>query len=254
MTYRENLKNSVLGLDASIWSRYDYQDHETFRHVTIKEELSKLHYQANLKTILDIGAGSQPYRNHIMNLDLHYVAHDFGEYSENLKNQYFGLHNAETPLHSPDLICDVLEIPEKDKFDLVLCTEVLEHVPNPVELIRKITNLLNDNGYLILTVPGNSWTHQAPYYFSSGLSPFWFEYHLKNMNAKIIKGFVVGNLKTTVYQSMRSLESLHARSLWRILGYLYRKTFDFRYENINCENNLYQAPISQIILIAQKVT
>lgn len=42
--------------------------------------------------------------------------------------------------------------PEK-KYDLVLCTEVLEHVIDKTTFMQKIKNLLSDNGHLILTTP-----------------------------------------------------------------------------------------------------
>jgi SAM-dependent methyltransferase len=39
------------------------------------------------------------------------------------------------------------------QFDLVLLCEVLEHVSNPVELIRNVTKYVKDWGYLYITVP-----------------------------------------------------------------------------------------------------
>lgn len=42
--------------------------------------------------------------------------------------------------------------PEK-KYDLVLCTEVLEHVLDKVGFINRLKGLVRDNGHIILTTP-----------------------------------------------------------------------------------------------------
>ena len=42
---------------------------------------------------------------------------------------------------------------EPDKYDLVACFDVLEHIINDKEAIFKIESLIKDNGFLILTVP-----------------------------------------------------------------------------------------------------
>lgn len=39
------------------------------------------------------------------------------------------------------------------RFDIVLCTEVIEHVAHPDELIRHLKGFLNPGGHLVLTTP-----------------------------------------------------------------------------------------------------
>jgi 2-polyprenyl-3-methyl-5-hydroxy-6-metoxy-1,4-benzoquinol methylase len=46
----------------------------------------------------------------------------------------------------------VFEFPDK-KYDLVLCTEVLEHVLDKVGFINKLKGLVKDGGHIILTTP-----------------------------------------------------------------------------------------------------
>jgi len=43
------------------------------------------------------------------------------------------------------------KIPKNKKFDIVLCTEVLEHVDDPVNLIKKIKKL--SNRFILISVP-----------------------------------------------------------------------------------------------------
>ena len=42
------------------------------------------------------------------------------------------------------------------KFDLIICSEVIEHLNNTQKILKLMKNLLNDNGIIILTVPNNS--------------------------------------------------------------------------------------------------
>jgi SAM-dependent methyltransferase len=57
-----------------------------------------------------------------------------------------------------DVICDVnaqnLRLPFEDRtFDLIICTEVLEHLLWPQQLLRECFRLLSEKGKLILSVP-----------------------------------------------------------------------------------------------------
>lgn len=64
-----------------------------------------------------------------------------------------------------DLIGDVQSMPEvgDETFDTVLCTQVLEHVPDPARAVREIARVLRPGGCLIATVPHLSMIHEAPH-------------------------------------------------------------------------------------------
>lgn len=47
-----------------------------------------------------------------------------------------------------------------EKFDLVIATFVFEHVDNPVELLRKMKNWINDYGKIIIVVPNQESIHR----------------------------------------------------------------------------------------------
>ncbi len=75
----------------------------------------------------------------------------------------------------------------------MLCTEVLEHVPDPVAALKAMVGACRDGGQLIITVPLISLMHQAPYWYSSGLSPFWFQYWSSHLSVEIERLEVFGD-------------------------------------------------------------
>lgn len=65
-------------------------------------------------------------------------------------------------INCPDAIIinsDINEIDfsEDEKFDLIICTAVLEHLENPSKVVSKIFNLLSVNGITVWTVPDPFW-------------------------------------------------------------------------------------------------
>ena len=88
-----------------------------------------------------------------------------------------------------NLVCDIAAIPEPDEsFDAILCSEVLEHVPDPIKVIDEFARLLKPGGKLILTAPFASLVHFAPFHYCSGFSRYWYEHHLT------LRGFQIEEL------------------------------------------------------------
>jgi len=55
------------------------------------------------------------------------------------------------------------KIPVEDGFfDAIICNAVLEHVENPVEIIRELSRVLKSGGYLYLCIPFMQPEHKAP--------------------------------------------------------------------------------------------
>ncbi|MSY15209.1 MAG: methyltransferase domain-containing protein, partial [Actinobacteria bacterium] len=113
-------------------------------------------------TLFDIGAGMQPYRKIAQDAGFVYKSHDFTQYDpKNNENKSVGIHTIGWTYPKQDVVCDILEIPTDEKFDLVICTEVLEHVPDPVSSLKKLFALAAEGGHVLITVPFGSMTHQA---------------------------------------------------------------------------------------------
>lgn len=147
--------------------------------------------------ILDAGAGEcryKPYCNHLI-----YISQDFCEYTGvgNKKGNQTRTWN----VSQIDIVSNITHIPEPDEsFDAILCTEVLEHLPNPIMAIKEFSRLLKTGGVLILTAPFMSLTHFAPYHYCSGFDRYFFELYLPKYDFKINKIIPNGNFFEFVNQ------------------------------------------------------
>jgi predicted SAM-dependent methyltransferase len=118
--------------------------------------------------VLDIGAGTCPYRSLFHHCD--YKAQDFKKFTGQKRD-------GGTEYGSIDYESDITAIPVPDEsFDVVLCTEVLEHVPEPSSALKEMARILRPGGRALLTVPLGSGLHQLPYHYYGGLSPTWYFY------------------------------------------------------------------------------
>lgn len=136
---------------------------ETCRDVWVAHQASLL---APATKVLDVGAGSCPYRRSFSHC--HYKAHDFAKLDA-------GLLRGHDEYAEVDYVSDICQIPVEDAaFDAVVCTEVLEHVPEPIRAVQEIGRVLRPGGKLILTAPLGSSLHQEPYHFYGGYTPHWY--------------------------------------------------------------------------------
>jgi len=135
--------------------------------------------------ILDAGAGEL--RNKKFCTHLEYVPQDFCQYEgATEKSPKEGFQNKSWNTDSIDIVSDIVNIPAPDsEFDVVLCSEVLEHVPDQVKALDEFSRLLKPGGYLILTAPFASLVHMAPFHFCTGFSKYWYQYHLTLRGIKI---------------------------------------------------------------------
>lgn len=118
--------------------------------------------------VLDIGAGTCLYRPLFSHCD--YKTHDFKEYEGAEK------HGGTSTYGHIDFVSDILAIPAPDQsFDIILCTEVLEHVPEPIKVLKEISRLLRPGGRAFITAPLGSGLHQLPFHFYGGYTPQWYQ-------------------------------------------------------------------------------
>jgi SAM-dependent methyltransferase len=117
--------------------------------------------------VLDVGAGTAPYRP----LFAHCTYKTSDACQLDIKHN-----RLDRPYAPIDYVCDINCIPVADEsFDLVICTEVLEHVPEPIEAIREFGRIVKPGGTILLSAPLSGYVHQEPYHFYGGFSPYFYE-------------------------------------------------------------------------------
>ncbi len=97
--------------------------------------------------VLDVGAGIAPFRE--LFAHAHYLTCDWEQsgYDEVV-----------------DIRAPASAIPVDDaSFDVVLCTEVLEHVPEPRVVLNELRRILRPGGLLLVTVPFVWFLHEEPH-------------------------------------------------------------------------------------------
>ena len=170
-----------------IFFLFPYLSNETLRIEWVKKELIKI---PRGQSLIDIGAGEMRYKKYCRHLK--YKSQDFNEYKG--KGDGIGLQTGKWNTKEVDIVSDISSIPVKNSsFDNVLCTEVLEHIPEPEAAIKEISRVLKKKGKLILTAPFCSQTHFSPYFFMTGFSPNWYKKIILRYNFKILKIQANGN-------------------------------------------------------------
>lgn len=119
--------------------------------------------------IIDIGSKDARYKKHIQHTS--YTSLDI------------------EPNFKTDITADIQEYETNTRYDTALCTQVLEHIPNPQKAITQIYKLLKPGGRMILTTPFIFPIHSNSDYYR--FSPQALQELLKDF--KIITIIPVGN-------------------------------------------------------------
>lgn len=99
--------------------------------------------------LLDIGCGEKPYLDIFSPHTISYTGIDIPH----------SLHKKD----AVDIFANAHQLPfKKDTFDTVLCLEILEHVKQPLEVLKEINRVLKPGCVLILSAPQNYWLHKDP--------------------------------------------------------------------------------------------
>lgn len=153
---------------------------------------SKKYAKGNL---IDLGCGQKPYKA------------IFSKYI----NSYFGVDDSHAFYchcredNEVDLWTDCTNTGLKDSyFDTLLCTEVLEHISEPENLLNEANRLLKREGVVIMTVPFSWQIHAKPNDFYR-FSPYGIKYQFEK------NGFEILEIKAMegMYAAVQQLGILH---------------------------------------------
>jgi SAM-dependent methyltransferase len=140
----------------SVWEEFGHLDRESpasFHRRRITRRLA-LRHAASARRVLDAGAGQGLL---VRELSLHMPAAVVAGADVSARSR------AETARLNPDAPVFELDLQAPDfepqaralgRFELVVCSEVLEHLPDDREAAHRLRSLLEDGGRLIVTVPG----------------------------------------------------------------------------------------------------
>lgn len=162
-------------------------DVDKLRDQFVINEISKLKAEG---VLLDAGAGEQKYKKYCRHLK--YISQDFNEYDG--KGNGSGLQTGAWDVEKTNIVSDITNIPLPDaSVDAILCTEVFEHIPDPLAAVREFGRLLKKDGIAIITAPFCSMTHFAPYHFATGFNKYWYQNVLEKNGFEIVSIQSEGN-------------------------------------------------------------
>jgi 2-polyprenyl-3-methyl-5-hydroxy-6-metoxy-1,4-benzoquinol methylase len=159
------------------------------------------------KSILDIGSG----RGWILYFLKKYFKYDVTVGTQISSSAYkFSTQKLKLEIYNNDL----LDISFNKKFDIVSILHVLEHVDTPEEYIKRIYELLNDDGFLFIEVPNyNSWSRKltGEYWLALDLKHHIFFFTPKSLSLLLEKyNFKIKELNTfsLEYSTFTSIQSI----------------------------------------------
>lgn len=166
----------------------------------IKAYASRLH-----GNLLDFGCGRKPFEN-LFNVTK-YVGVDLESTGHDHRNSKI------------DVFYDGRHIPFPDEtFDSLFCSEVLEHVFNPDEILPEIHRVLKKGAVALITVPFCWNEHEVPYDYAR-YSSFGITHLLEKNGFKVLGLKKTGNFARVITQLV-ALYFFELFSRWGKAGYI----------------------------------
>jgi len=189
------------------------------------------------KHVVDAGAGRLAYKPLITRYAKSYTSFDF----------------AQTHLEL-DTVTNIENMSFKDhEFEVVFCSQVLEHVPHPWIAFREIHRVLKPKGTAIITVPMLGYVHNAPHdyyrYTTYGLESLATDAGFKIIKVKPLGGFFcfLGYIRSTVLMLLFGLPFLGKIILF--INYVFSQ-LDIWLDKLTKNDSLF--PLNYILIIKKK--
>ena len=186
-------KNKIIVLKVFIFRALKFLE-RIFAYNRMRRDKWLTNHASNISDgskVLDIGAGGCPHREKFNHCE--YFTQDFSQLADSQIQNQEGYGKI-------DFVSDITEIPVPDKsYDVILCTEVIEHIPDPISAIKEISRILKPGGTLLITAPLQSGLHQEPYHFYGGYTKYWYQKFLLENNFTDLNIEPNGSLHTTYF-------------------------------------------------------
>ena len=145
-------------------------------------------------TLLDFGCGSKPYQSTIQKWGgvIGYVGCDIESSGHNHQEELI------------DVFYDGKTLPfENESFDCIFCSEVLEHIFTPDEILKEINRVLKKNGKILITVPFVWEEHEVPFDYAR-YSSYGIKHLLEKNGFSVIDMRKCGNSVQVIFQLINS--------------------------------------------------
>lgn len=192
--------------------------------------------------VLDVGCGEQPFRQQLEQIGYQYTSVDVSQNSQETVDFIFQI---------DQLLPN--ELTKLGSFDLIFCTEVMEHVANWDIAFLNLSKLLNSRGKLLITCPYFYQLHEEPYDFWRP-TPYALQYFANKNDLVVLSQKnagdawdILGTLLANTY-SLPSSHTLQDRLLNRITSILKKCLFKLlkdRYlqSHVKLQSSLYMSNI-----------
>ncbi len=125
------------------------------------------------------------------------------KYNPGITSTVFGIED----LEPQDFFLDLNNIYErKDSYDLILCSQVLEHLWDHQNFFDNVCKLAHTGSYVWLNCPSSNFVHGSPDYYSAGFTASYISNNLRKRNFEIIGEGNIG--------SERYYKVLHLTHQW----------------------------------------
>jgi SAM-dependent methyltransferase len=124
-------------------------------------------------------------------------------YNPRISATVFGIED----LESHDCFLDLNDVYDlDDSFDLILCSQVLEHLWDHQNFFDNLSKLAHDGSYVWVNCPTSNFVHGSPDYYSAGFTASYISNNLRKRNFEIIGEGNIG--------SERYYKVLHLTHQW----------------------------------------
>lgn len=137
-----------------------------------------------------------------------------GKLNKNLTSTVYGIED----LEKEDQFFDLNDEHMADStYDLLLCSQVIEHIWDHQNFFDNIAKLSHSGSYVWINCPASNFAHGSPEYYSAGFTSSYLSNNLKKRNFKIIDEGQIGSER---YYKVLHLthqwisEELHAKLLF----------------------------------------
>jgi len=162
-------------LDLPVWDPYYYS--AKLLKKSYEETITMFLTKGKRYRLLDYGCGFRPYKYIFDRFDVEYIGADIGD------NPYAGI-RIEPGEKVPFPDCE---------FDIIMSSQVLEHVEDPLLYMEECRRLLKESGLLFISTHGTWQYHAHPHDYQR-----WTSLGLKNLITK--SGFEILKFKPMIGQ------------------------------------------------------